>query len=103
ISCAEILLTNPIVLMKTKFTTILWSLALLVVITTACDGPKKETPTDDSYGLNFALMDTTTRPQDDFYRFVNGQWLDQNEIPDDETNWGSFGELRRNTDKDMLA
>lgn len=89
--------------MKTKFTTILWSLALLVVITTACDGPKKETPTDDSYGLNFALMDTTTRPQDDFYRFVNGQWLDQNEIPDDETNWGSFGELRRNTDKDMLA
>lgn len=80
----------------------LLSFSALVFLLASCGGEKKENPVDENYGLNFALMDTTVSPKDDFYRFVNGQWLDNNEIPEDETNWGSFGELRRNTDKDML-
>lgn len=53
-------------------------------------------------GINLDLMDRTAAPQQDFFRFVNGKWLDNTEIPADKTRWGSFDELRQNTDKDML-
>ncbi len=54
-------------------------------------------------GINLNLMDRNVAPQQDFFRFVNGKWLDNTEIPADKTRWGSFDELRQNTDKDMLA
>jgi predicted metalloendopeptidase len=54
-------------------------------------------------GLNLDLMDKSVRPNDDFFKFVNGAWLKNTEIPADKTRWGSFDELRQNTDKDALA
>lgn len=33
------------------------------------------------------------RPQDNFFRYVNKEWLLENEIPSDKTSWGSFNEL----------
>ncbi len=54
-------------------------------------------------GLGLDLMDKSVRPNDDFFRFVNGTWLKNTEIPADKTRWGSFDELRQNTDKDALA
>jgi putative endopeptidase len=50
-------------------------------------------------GLNLDLTDKSVRPQDDFYKFVNGTWLKNTEIPADRTRWGSFSELVENTDK----
>ncbi|RXR21053.1 M13 family peptidase [Flavobacterium amnicola] len=54
-------------------------------------------------GINLEFMDRTVKPGDDFFRFVNGTWYDKTEIPADKTRWGSFDELRQNTDKDALA
>ena len=54
-------------------------------------------------GINTAFFDTKIKPQDDFFRFVNGTWLDQTQIPSDRTSWGSFNELLKKTDKDALA
>ena len=54
-------------------------------------------------GIQLDLMDTSVKPGDDFFRFVNGSWFDKTEIPADKTRWGSFDELRQNTDKDALA
>lgn len=54
-------------------------------------------------GINLAAMDKSIKPSEDFYNFVNGTWLKNNEIPADKTRWGSFDELRQNTDKDALA
>jgi putative endopeptidase len=54
-------------------------------------------------GINLDLMDRTVKPGDDFFRFVNGAWYDKTEIPSDRVRWGSFDELRQNTDKDALA
>jgi putative endopeptidase len=54
-------------------------------------------------GINLDLMDKTVKPSDDFFKFVNGTWLKNTEIPADKTRWGSFDELRQNTDKDALA
>jgi predicted metalloendopeptidase len=40
-------------------------------------------------------MDKTVKPANDFFRYVNGTWLDNTEIPSDRTRWGSFDELRQ--------
>lgn len=53
-------------------------------------------------GINLNYMDLTVRPQDDFFRYVNGKWVDSTEIPADKTAWGSFYELREKTDADVL-
>ena len=66
-------------------------------------GADKETKTEEPRGINLAYMDTTVSPKDDFFRFVNGKWLDSTEIPSDRTTWGSFNELRKTTDSDALA
>lgn len=55
------------------------------------------------HGINLEYMDRTVKPSDNFFRFVNGTWLDNNEIPADRTRWGSFDELREKTDKDMMV
>ena len=54
-------------------------------------------------GINVSLMDKSVKPNDNFFQFVNGTWLKNTEIPADKTRWGSFDELRQNTDKDALA
>ena len=48
--------------------------------------------------ISLKFMDTTIRPQDDFYNYVNGNWMKTVEIPADKARWGSFDELRENTD-----
>lgn len=54
-------------------------------------------------GIDLELMDKSVKPGDDFFRYVNGTWFDKTQIPADKTRWGSFDELRQNTDKDALA
>ena len=61
------------------------------------------TPSNSKPGINVNLMDKSAKPGNDFFRFVNGTWYDKTEIPADKTSWGSFAELRQNTDKDALA
>src|SRR5690606_14245378 len=63
------------------------------------DGASKQ----EVYFSKFNFMDTTVSPKQDFYQFVNGAWLSSTEIPDDETRWGSFDELRENTNQQVLA
>src|SRR5690242_11722505 len=44
-------------------------------------------------GIHPEDMDTTCKPCTDFWRYVNGGWLDKNPIPADKSNWGTFGVL----------
>lgn len=53
-------------------------------------------------GINLEYMDTSVKPGDDFFRYVNGKWFDKTDIPADRTRWGSFDELRKKTDEDMM-
>ena len=43
--------------------------------------------------LTIANFDTTAKPQQDFYQYVNGTWLKNNPIPASEAAWGSFNVL----------
>jgi len=63
----------------------------------------QKTITQKEPGINVSYMDKSVKPGDDFFKFVNGTWLKNTEIPADKTRWGSFDELRQNTDKEALA
>jgi len=52
-------------------------------------------------GIDKANMDTNIRPQDNFYRYINGGWLKRNAIPNDKTAIGSFYDLRDKADEDV--
>ncbi|MBS1572934.1 MAG: M13 family metallopeptidase [Bacteroidetes bacterium] len=54
-------------------------------------------------GLNLSYMDTTVRPQDDFYDYVNGGWMKTAVIPSDKATWGSFNGLREEVDVASLG
>lgn len=41
-----------------------------------------------------SAFDETLRPQDDFFGYVNNNWLKNNPIPPNESTWGTFYELR---------
>ena len=58
--------------------------------------------TKTSQGINVSDMDQKVKPNDDFYRYVNGAWLDKTEIPSDKTSYGSSYILYEKTEKDAL-
>jgi len=78
----------------------------VVLLFSACNNSEKNTDMEEKkqevQGIDLSLMDTSVRPQDDFYNYVNGQWMKNTEIPADRSRWGSFDELRKNTDKNTL-
>jgi predicted metalloendopeptidase len=75
------------------------AISLLSLGFTSCKQPQEK----KSEGIDLSLMDPQVRPQDNFYNYVNGTWMKNTEIPDDKTRWGSFNELRENTDADVLS
>ena len=61
---------------------------------TAAASKDMVTPAGKRKFIDAANMNTTVRPQDDFYEYANGTWLAKTEIPATESRWGSFNELR---------
>jgi len=51
--------------------------------------------------LDAKNMDTSVKPQDDFYLYANGGWLKRNPVPPEYARWGSFEELTE-TNNDAL-
>lgn len=82
-----------------KFFQFVLAISLLSFGFTSCEQPQEKKPGE----IDLSLMDTQVRPQDNFYNYVNGTWMKNTEIPDDKTRWGSFNELRENTDADVLS
>ena len=81
---------------------IVLSLAVVAALMfTSCKKDKVDAD-NQQHGLALQYMDTTVKPGDDFFRYVNGLWYDKTEIPADKSTWGSFNELAKNTDLDVL-
>jgi putative endopeptidase len=87
----------------TDMKTLISALAAAALLT-AC-GKEPAPPTAEApaatlkSGVDLAGMDTSVRPQDDYYEYANGTWLHQTQIPPDQVGWGSYMTLR----KDSLA
>ncbi|MEY2518644.1 MAG: putative endopeptidase [Verrucomicrobiota bacterium] len=47
----------------------------------------------NSLPLDPKNMDTSVKPQDDFYLYANGGWIKRNPIPPEFSRWGSFNQL----------
>ncbi|WP_444959318.1 M13 family metallopeptidase [Microbulbifer sp. ZKSA002] len=56
-----------------------------------------------SSGIDLGAMDTSVRPQDDFFAYVNGTWLKNTEIPADKSRWGGFSILRDQSTEQVKA
>ncbi|MES2262988.1 MAG: M13-type metalloendopeptidase [Pseudomonadota bacterium] len=48
-------------------------------------------------GIDTQYIDAGVRAQDDFFTYLNGQWLKTAQIPADKASWGSFAKLRDDT------
>jgi putative endopeptidase len=68
--------------------------ALCLVFLFACGKKEEAAPAKALVsGIELQYFDQSVRPQDDFYRYVNGTWLKTTEIPADKSNYGSFTKL----------
>jgi len=84
------------------------SLLALSLSLAACNNASTETDTKDitkvaatitakpvlgSYGIATENMDISVKPGDNFFKYVNGKWLANTEIPSDRSRYGSFSIL----------
>ena len=74
--------------------------SLLFLNTTHATAPDSDPRTS---GIATQYFDSEVRPQDDFYRFVNGKWLEETQIPPDRSNYGAFVELDVKAKEDLRA
>lgn len=77
------------------------------VVLAACSSPPTSAPAASAQtsklrsGVYSSNLDKNIRPQDDFYRFVNGQWLTDTNIPADRSNYGTFALLEDGAEQDL--
>ena len=83
-----------------KITSLLTWLLGAVFLLSCSNKDDKKLP--EGVGINTSYLDTTVRPSEDFFRFVNGGWIAKNEIPADLGAYGSFTELREENQKVLL-
>jgi len=58
------------------------------------------------HGPDLSSFDRSVRPQDDFYKYVNGGWMSKTEIPADRSRYGTFHILIDRTEaqlKDIIG
>jgi predicted metalloendopeptidase len=78
--------------MKSKFVLILAA----VLLTASCSRQPEVTLVS---GVDLDALDRTTRPQDDFYQFANGGWLDSTEIPDIYSGYTVYHEVNERVEE----
>ena len=93
--------------MNTKYVNRMLVLVVLATVISSCDnkqeeGEKEMAETVNIPGIVLDNMDTSVDPKEDFYNYVNGNWVKNSKIPDDEAGWSGFTILRKKTRNDML-
>ena len=67
------------------------SLSLVAAFAVAADNTA---PTAPISGIAKEYMQPSVRAQDDFFTYLNGEWLRTTEIPSDKSSWGTFAKMR---------
>ncbi len=69
---------------------LLYSSAILLILFTVFISSYKKGDTVNPKEINRANFDTTVKPSDNFFQYVNGNWIKNNAVPASEARWGSF-------------
>ncbi len=78
------------------------TLAVIVMsITTQAGTPGNAAIPEKFKAIDLKNFDTSANPRNDFYQYVNGNWLKNNPVPASESSWGSFNELREKNIKNL--
>ncbi len=75
-------------------TLIALALAGALTATAFAATPHKASPKLGTFGVDLSARDSSVKPGDDFNRYASGHWLDSYQLKDDETSFGSFRQLR---------
>jgi len=54
-------------------------------------------------GIDLTAMDTSVRPGDDFFSYVNGTWVAETEIPADKASYNMFNIINEETQENVKA
>jgi len=54
-------------------------------------------------GIDTQYEDSSVRPQDDIYKYLNGKWIASTQIPADEPEWGTFVKLYEDSQDQLKA
>jgi putative endopeptidase len=68
----------------------------IAIIVVACG--RDDVP-EPASGVHLDALDRATRPQDDFYQFANGGWLDRTEIPEIYSSYTVYHEVNETVDE----
>jgi putative endopeptidase len=76
----------------------LWGLGLAISVACAAAAPAGDKALRS--GIDRANFDDAVKPGDDFFQYVNGNWIRRNPMPAEFSRWGSFSQLH---DDNLLA
>jgi putative endopeptidase len=69
----------------------------------SCDKSKTAESESRTSFLDLSGRDTTVNPADDFFKYMNGNWIKNTKIPGDQSGWGSFYTLSEDNLKKTKA
>jgi putative endopeptidase len=83
----------------TKVNCLILAVITMSVIAASCNNPKQEVMKEitEVKAMDPANLDTTICPTEDFYQYATGGWQKNNPLPDDESIFGSFNLLAKET------
>jgi predicted metalloendopeptidase len=96
----------PVLAALAAFASLVASLALAACSPAPGSAPAGSAASVPASGIDLAGMDRSVAPGDDFFRYANGTWLKNAEIPADRSAWGSSSVLDEQTSKrtsDLVA
>ncbi|WP_337176895.1 M13 family metallopeptidase [Paludisphaera sp.] len=76
---------------------------LLAAAALAAPAARGDDPAPPRSGVDRSGFDAAVRAQDDFFRHVNGGWIEKTEIPADKPRWGTFDRLVEESDAAIRA
>jgi predicted metalloendopeptidase len=77
----------------TRFLRLTVLLTVSATLFAAAEPARYSRAAESASGIQLQYVDPTVRPQDDFYKYVNGKWLQTTEIPADKSSVSTFTAL----------